>query len=615
MYKQLVNQQNKSLLAISVALALNTNVVFAETVTPVANSEFETLEITGSRYQRSTDEILASVVVIDRSDIDTIQPQSMSDLLQTIAGVDITRQGGAGQQSSIFTRGTNSGHTLILVDGARIGSATLGATSLATIPTYQIERIEVIKGARASLYGSDAIGGVIQIFTRQLNGGEYQANVQVGSDSLQSLSGAVGVAHGNGATTLSVSHEKSDGFDAIKTYEDDDDGYDRLNIALKGQQLLSEQLTVSWLGRLDDGGYDYDTSWGGNETEYKNHVLQGKINYQQSNAKHELALSQSRDYDIAFGNGISKDDGDFFDTTKTQLAWVSQYNASDALDLSIGGDYYRENISTKTEYDNTSRDVYAVFVSGLYQQDGFISELSARYDDVEKVDSEVTYNLGIGYHFTDLFFASLNAASGFKAPSFNDLYSPKSLWTGGNADLVSETSDSVELIVRSQFGGVNTQVSVYSTDVDNLIDWAPDENGFWQPENIKNAEIDGAEVNLSKDFGSADISLGYAYVDAKDAQSGDRLDRRARHNGNVATSFVIANWQFSATYEYHGSRFDNDTKLDAYQLVNLGANYQINEQWQVQVKANNVFDEEYENVLNYNTPDAQYFLNVSYSNF
>ena len=94
MYKQLVNQQNKSLLAISVALALNTNVVFAETVTPVANSEFETLEITGSRYQRSTDEILASVVVIDRSDIDSIQPQSMSDLLQTIAGVDITRQGG-----------------------------------------------------------------------------------------------------------------------------------------------------------------------------------------------------------------------------------------------------------------------------------------------------------------------------------------------------------------------------------------------------------------------------------------------------------------------------------------------------------------------------------------
>lgn len=615
MYKQLVNQQTKSLLAISVGLALNTSMAFAETMAPAIDDEIERLETIGSRYQRSADEILASVVVINRSDIDSIQPQSISDLLQTIAGVDITHQGGAGQQSSIFTRGTNSGHTLILVDGVRVGSATLGATSLATIPTYQIERIEVIKGARASLYGSDAIGGVIQIFTRQLTGGEYQANVQMGSDNLQSLGGAVGVTHGNGATTLSVSHEKSDGFDAIKTYEDDDDGYDRVNLAVKGHQLLSEQLTFSWLGRLDDGGYDYDTSWGGNETEYKNHLLQGKINYQQTDVKHELALSQSRDYNIAFGNGVTKDVADFFETRKTQLAWVSQYAASEVLDVSVGGDYYREDISTKAEYDDTSRDVYAVFINGLYQQAGFISELSARYDNVEKIDSEVTYNLGIGYHFTDLLFASLNAASGFKAPSFNDLYYPASAWTGGNADLVSETSDSVELIVRSQFGGVNAQVSVYSTDIDNLIDWAPDENGFWQPENIKNAEIDGAEVNVSKDFGGADIKLGYAYVDAKDADSGDRLDRRARHNGNLATSFAIANWQFSANYEYHGSRFDSGTKLDGYQLVNVSANYQINDQWQVQVKANNIFDEEYENVFNYNTPDAQYFVEISYSNF
>ena len=612
-----MNQQKKCFLAVSVGLALNTSMVFAETVTTdtSATTDIETLEITTSRYQRSADEILASVVVIDRSDINSIQPQSISDLLKTVAGIDITNQGGAGQQSSIFTRGTNSGHTLILVDGARIGSATLGSTSLATIPTYQIERIEVIKGARASLYGSDAIGGVIQIFTRQLNGGEYQASVQMGSDNLQSFGGAVGISHGNGATTLSISHDKSDGFDAIKTYEEDDDGYDRVNIAIKGQQLLSEQLTLSWLGRLDDGGYDYDTTWGGNETEYKNHVLQGKVNYQQGKFAHEVALSQSRDYDIAFGNGISKEDGDFFETDKNQLAWVSQYTASEALNLSIGGDFYREDINTQVEYDDTSRDVYAVFISGLYQKSGFIGELSTRYDDVERIDPEVTYNLGIGYHFSDLLFASVNAASGFKAPSFNDLYYPTSAWSGGNKDLVSETSDSVELIVRSQFAGVNTQVSVYSTDIDNLIDWAPDENGFWQPENIASAEIDGAEINVSKDFGSADINLGYAYVDAKDANTGERLERRARHNGNLAASFIFANWRLNAAYEYHGSRFDSGNKLDAYQLVNLGANYKINEQWQLQVKANNVFDEEYENVFNYNTPDAQYFVEISYSNF
>jgi len=615
MYNQSIYQQRKSLLAISVGLALSTSMAFADEAKSVTNDAIETLEITGSRYQRSADEILASVVVIDRSDIEKIQPHSISDLLQTIAGVDITSQGGAGQQSSVFSRGTNSGHTLILVDGVRIGSATLGSTSLAAIPTYQIERIEVIKGARASLYGSDAIGGVIQLFTRLLDGGDYQANVQIGSDHLQSIGAAVGIAHGKGATTVSVSHEQSDGFDTRKSFEDDDDGYDRLNIAVKGSQLLSEQLTLTWLGRLDDGGADFDTEWGGNEGEYKNHILQGKINYQQSHANHELSLAQSRDYNVTFGNGISKGDGDFFETRKTQLAWVSHFDASKTLNLSLGGDFYREDINTRIEYVDNNRDVYAVFVDGLYQQNGFISELSVRYDDVDNIDSEVTYNIGVGYHFNENVFASLNAASGFKAPSFNDLYYPATAWSAGNEDLVSETSDSYELLLRSNFSGFKVEASVYSTEIDNLIDWAPDENYFWQPQNIAKAEIDGAEFNLSKNFAGTDVSLGYAYIDAKDADSGERLDRRARHNGSLEASFDIANWQFTTSYEYHGSRSDRGTKLDGYQLVNLRASYQINDRWQLQLKANNIFDEKYENVVDYNTPDAQYFLNISYGNF
>lgn len=608
-----MNPNKTKLLTIAVATALSSQVALAEQITQTAD---ENIIVTASRYERSVDEVLASVAVIDRSDIEKIQPLSVADLLQTVAGVDIAKQGGQGQETSSFTRGTNSSHTLILVDGVRVGSATLGGTSLANIPTEQIERIEVVKGPRASLYGSDAIGGVVQIFTRQLSGGEYGASVELGSDSFKKASVYAGISHGNGSTTFSLSAEENDGYDVYAAAEADEDGYDRVNVAVKGEQKLNENWQLGWVGRYDDGGTEFDDTFGGeyiNEQEFTNHVIQGTLDYSSDAWQHNFLLSQSRDSSVSFGTNLPKADADKFETRRHQFSYVGNYQVNNQLSVIMGGDFYRDEITTKTAYAEDERDVIAGFIGGLYEHGALITEATVRYDDVENIDSESTYNLSSGYHLTDTVFAGFNLGTGFKAPSFNDLYYP---W-GGNPDLVSETSDSIEFLVKADLFGYKTEVSVYQTDIEDLIEWAPlEDNPFvWMPQNVDDAEIDGAEISIEKAVDNFSTNFFYSYVDAKDANTNERLSRRARHTANLAMSYTLNDWAFAANYGHHGSRYDGGVKLENYNLVDLSVNYQINSDWQVQVKANNVFDEDYQNVNNYVAPGAEYFIKLTYSNF
>ena len=190
----------------------------------VQADELETITVTASRTAQNLDSALASINVISRDDIEAIKPLSTLELLSTVAGLDISQQGGRGQNSSIFMRGTNANHTLVLVDGIRISSATLGTSDLQSIAPSQIERIEIVKGPRAAIWGSDAIGGVIQIFTRKAQGLSLTASL--GSESYKELTATLGFEHGDGSSTISVSREEADGFDVLADVEPDKDGFE-----------------------------------------------------------------------------------------------------------------------------------------------------------------------------------------------------------------------------------------------------------------------------------------------------------------------------------------------------------------------------------------------------
>ncbi|MCP3675435.1 MAG: TonB-dependent receptor plug domain-containing protein, partial [Gammaproteobacteria bacterium] len=223
----------RTIQSIAVSIALS------HSISTLAVEADEVIVVTANQMEQDINDTLTDVEVINREDIERLQPQSFVDLLVNIAGIDVVRKGGPGQDTSIFSRGTNSKHLLILIDGVKVGSATFGGKSIANIAIPQIERIEIVKGPRAALWGSDAIGGVIQIFTRRYRSGEHRVALTFGSDATKNLDTSIGFGNDSFSNTLTVSHQETDGFDAYIGAEPDDDGYKNNSLALRGDYKIS----------------------------------------------------------------------------------------------------------------------------------------------------------------------------------------------------------------------------------------------------------------------------------------------------------------------------------------------------------------------------------------
>lgn len=616
------NMKHK-LIAVSVLAALSST-SFAET------SGYQTDEqilVTANRAATSAEDVLVSQVVITRADIEKIQAKSVLDLLATVSGVDISANGGRGQNSSVYMRGANSGHTLVLVNGVRIGSATLGSTNLNEIAPELIERIEVVKGPRAALWGSDAIGGVIQIFTRKVNGGEHFANATFGSDNYQKYSAGIGIEHGDGSTSVSVSHEESDGFDVKDDSETDDDGFSYDSIAINGQQQMTNALALTWLAQVDQGDTEYD-SFGHNESAVTNHVWNLGAAYQSTLAGYEnstqLSIGQSRTSNISHGNGTLKSDGNVFDTRRDLISLLNHTTLSEHWQVNVGADFYDEQLKGTSEFSETQRDVSGYFAHTVFNQDQLTYEFALRYDDVEGIDSETTYNASVGYQFNEDTRMVLSTGTGFKAPTFNDLYYPLNWGYIGNKNLVSETSDTVEFNLTSQLDLLTVSFNIHKTDIENLIDWSgKDADGNTTPININDVTIEGAELGLNYAASHGTHQFNISYVNAEDtgAEAGEeeQLIRRAKEFANYKFSTEIADADVYVEWQYKGKRFDNvwgvgKVKLDSYQLINLGTSYAITDKFKLEAKINNAFNEQYNTISGYFSQDRTVYLGVSYQN-
>jgi len=536
--------------------------------------------------------------------------------LQTTAGIDIASNGGAAQVTSVFVRGTNSTHTLFLVDGVRIDQMTgSGGASVNDIPTYQIERIEVVKGPRAAMYGSDAVGAVVQIFTRDLAAGEVQAALEYGSNNYKFAGITAGISHGDGATTLSVSSERSNGYNITNnayTVDDDKDSYEKINLSFKGHQTLSDALTLSWVGRYDDGEYDYDVNGSYTDLtpsqEYKKHLLATGLNYRQDNWSHDLSIAKYQENQEFLGSYQAENE-----TNRNQVDYSGVYSVKNGLSYNFGGQFYQDKYEGTQSFDGESRNTTNVFAGALYDTGELLTELALRYNDVENVGSETTYNASLGYNLTDSIFASINYGTGFKTPTLYQLFD-KGPWGVGNPDLALETSKNWEILLRSTIVGIKAEFSYFHLDFDNLLDYDYTTNSY---ANIADAQIKGVELTLSKSVDELDLSANYAYTDTEDKTTGTQLSRRARHKANVEASYQWGKVSLSGVYKYQGTRFDanSNSYLSAYNTLDISASYQLSEEWKLQVKANNIFDEDYETAPSYVTPGAEYFLQVSYSHF
>lgn len=612
-----IKNQTRLTTAVRAALLLTVSASSA-----YAAEETEVITVTANRVAQSIQETLTTVDVITRVEIEKIQPNSTIDLLKSISGLDFSYQGGLGQQSSIFVRGANSNHTLVLIDGQRIGSATLGTTEIQNISPSQIERIEIVKGPRAAIWGSDAIGGVIQIFTR---GGETKGlslSAKIGSDNYQELGASVGFNHGDGSSTITLNNKSSDGFDVIEVADEDDDGYDILTGSLSGQQNVSAQLVLDWTLSVSQKDADYDNKWGGADqlkTDNYAWTFGGEYNTNLELGKNTTGVSfgQSRDLSKNYMTGQPVSSGTSFETVRNQFSVINSTALSVSSSVSIGSDVIVEAIDTTTNFSIDDRTTLGIFAQYAAKIDQLSADVALRHDDVEGIDSETSYNLAAGYDVSNNIKVLFSHGTGFKAPTFNDLYYPGS----GNPELDAEYSTANELSARYYNESISAEVSVYQSEVKNLIRWVADENYNYQPENVDTVNIEGVELNVNfrGDYADQKVSLGYN--EALDDANDEQLIRRPQEHFSYVVSTQLDALSLYAEYVYKGKSYDigyNESfqavrfTLPSYSIVNVSANYEINDKLSLNARLSNLLDESYKTALDYNTPQSQWYFGVNY---
>ena len=615
-------QVSRIALLVSSLLGLSTFSAMA-TDTTVSNLDpiNEIITVTGSRFDRTADQQLTVINTIEREEIERLSPKSVVDILETLPGVSVLRNGGAGQNTSISLRGSNSNHVLVLIDGIKIGSATLGSVSFNTLSPESIERIEVLKGPRASIWGSDAIGGVIQIFTRQLKGGEWFAGAEYGSDDYIRGSAGVGIDHGDGSSSFTLNHEQSEGYDVYNGggSENDADGYQRNGLAIKGSQQLNPLWQVLWNGQYDRGFYQFDDIYASgavDESDYENYLWNLGTQYSNDKFTSKLTLGQSRDYNENFRGDDSGVPVAIFETKRDQINWSNQYLASNELSFTGGLDWSKEAIFG--DYAEDERDILGAYVLVQKQWSKLLAEVAVRYDDVENIDSEVSYNASLAYQFNDQWRLSATTGTAFKAPTFNDLYWPGS----GNADLISETAENYDLTLSFTAKDIRAYISLFQNKIDNLIAWAPtgekDAYGWdiWRPANINRAEIRGIELSANYQLFNLEHQLGYTYLDAENKQTGEQLVGRSENEFNYMLSYTWQQFDVLANYHYQGKRYAGfDQFFEAYHKIDLSVGYQLSDAWNLRLKANNILDEEIISAQNYFSPGRELFFSVNYKAF
>lgn len=561
--------------------------------------------VTATRGTQTLDNSLASVSVITRQDIDRAVTRDLVDLLRLQAGIDIVRSGGLGQQSSLFLRGSNSNHVLVLIDGVRIASANTGGYAWENLPLGQIERIEIVRGPRAAQWGSDAIGGVIQIFTRRDNG--LDATVLAASHRTYGAEAGLGHRESGYGYGLRIGYLDGDGFNAQNPsgfgFDPDNDGSLLRNLSGWGEWALGDQRASASL-LATDNVIEFDQGISSVRHHAGSVGLDGEVSSQWS---HELRLAHARESLItpAFYSA--------FETRRQQADWVHRLQLG-RQQLQLGMAWMHETgelidaFSGVSTYDR-SRSNRAAFAHWNADFDAHQWELSARLDDNSAYGSEFTTQVAWAWQLASHWRFSASAGEGFRAPNFNELYAPGfGGYYAGNPLLSAETSEAIELAL--QWHPATTQraeLRLYRNDIDNLIAYAG--GATFQAINILRARIDGAELSYSQQLGAWQLVSNATWQDPRDIDSGLTLLRRPTRKASLQLQRSVGErLHFGVETVGYSSRRDFDGDLAGYGLLNLTAQWEVAPQWQLEARLNNLLDRQYTDAGGFNTDDANGWL-------
>ncbi|NNB70920.1 TonB-dependent receptor domain-containing protein [Pseudomonas fluorescens] len=581
--------------------------------------------ISANRQVQARNDSSAANTVFTRDDIDRLQPTSVTDLLSRVPGVQVARTGGRGSLPGIYIRGTKSAQSLVLVDGQRIANTTSGDSGLQYLNVDQIERVEVLRGSRSVIYGSDAIGGVIQIFTRRNAEQGLQPRLKLGFGSHQTWERSLGLSGGDEHTrfNLGASLDETAGINASHASfasDGDRDAYRNQSISLNLSHAINDALEVGFNLLDNRGKSEYDNSFGRydaasgqsvGQKPYTDYTVSSASGYvdaklnERWQSRLELGHSENRD------TKRDKLSADFsvFNTYRDSLNWQNDLTLDDQNSLILGGDGYEDRFNGSTAFTENSRWNRAAFVQHRFHSERFSTELGLRRDQNQQFGSQNSWSGTLTVPINPDNDVLLSYSEGFRAPTFNDLYYPDTQYS--NPNLQPETSKSYELQWRSQLSdSTRVEASLYRTDLSNAIIL----DSTSKPQNVASARINGVEAALKQELFGWQGNLGVSIIDPRDRDTGHTLARRARRTLNVDLDrqfdqlSVGASWQaISSSYDDE----DNRNRLGGYALLGLRSSWALSREVLLSIKVDNVLDKTYARAM-YRYQDLNFQNNQHY---
>ncbi|SEN44822.1 TonB-dependent vitamin B12 receptor [Nitrosomonas marina] len=599
------------------------------TFSHVQTHQKEPVTVTATRTAQTPDAVLASMTVITRKDIVRQQARSVHDLLRGTPGINIVNNGGPGKSTFMQMRGTETDHILVLIDGIKVGNATSGTTPFENIPIEQIERIEIVRGPRSSLYGSEAIGGVIQIFTRKGDGKPgLKPTFSFGGGSYGSLNGSVGLSGNSkqGWFNLTASGRGTEGFNSCSgsatagcfsgNPDPDRDGYRNVAGSANAGYRFKNGMEIGLNFMQSDGKTQFDASdpfpgfLSPNKSELQQQVFGGTFKFSPLEFwRFNLIAGRSKDYLDSFNGRILTSR---FNTVRDTISLLNDFTVHKDHILTIGMDYQNDRVDSTEAFTVTSRNNWGVFTQHQASIASFDGQLSGRVDVNEQFGTRLTGGVGTGYKITDSVRLLANFGTAFKAPTFNELYYPIS----GNPNLNPERSRSLEFGLRGRMDWGDWSLNVYETRVNELI--AFDSDSF-EVDNINQARIRGLEAVFNTQIKGWMFNSNLTFLDpenrSSDSNYGNVLPRRARQSFRLNADRQFGKYLVGTMFLAEGERFDdlaNTRKLDSYVKFDLRAEYQLSKHWRIQGRIENLFNEHYETAAFFNQPGRNFFAMLRY---
>ena len=578
-----------------------------------AQAQLKDIVVTATRSESRADAVISDVTVITREDIERGTGRTVSELLARVAGVQMSATGGLGKTSSVFIRGTESRHVLLLVDGVRYGSATVGVANFDNIALESIERIEVLKGPASALYGSDAVGGVVQIFTRKGTPGLHPyASVTIGAAERREVSAGLSGGTADLGYSLGVQNLREKGFSAtnpkvaFNSFNPDADGFSQNSVNASvdwkfapGWKADARVFRANGSTQFDNGPGAFDATTD-TVTRVYGLGVEGQLT---GNWKSRLALGKSEDLSTSFSSAVPS----VFNTVQDQWTWLNEV-ATPLGKLVAGYERLVQKVGGTTTYAVDTRTTNS-WLAGLNGAAGPHSwQVYVRRDQDSQFGDATTGLAGYGFKFTPNWRAHAAYGTSFKAPTFNQLYFVSPFFNG-NPSTQPEYGRSSELGLAYVAGAHEVKLTHFANRIKGFI------NATTVVTNVPYARIEGWTLGYEGQRDAWTFRAALDLLDARNELTQLKLPRRANRQLTAGVDHSMGAWKFGATLLAASNRFDNAANtvpLGGYATVDIHADYALAKDWSVQARMNNVGDRPYETAAGYNQAGRSTYVTLRY---